>query len=98
MIVNDSDVYQLLQRARDSMLSIDMELLRLSHENDPRTDAFQINLWFMCHHLQGNHTEADMVYMHKRSCPSQVMRWRLAHHTLARMGQLLPPILLPIYI
>lgn len=52
-------VYQLLQRARDSLLSIDMELLRLSHGNDPFTDAFHSHLWFMYHHLQGNHTEAD---------------------------------------
>ena len=57
---HDSEVvYQLLQRARDSLLSIDMELLRLSHGNDPFTDAFHNHLWFMYHHLQGNDIEAD---------------------------------------
>ena len=57
---HDSEVvYQLFQRARDSLLSIDMELLRLSHGNDPFTDAFHNHLWFMYHHLQGNDIEAD---------------------------------------
>lgn len=61
---NSSVVYQLLQRARDSLLSINMELLRQSHGNDPFTEAFRNHLWFMYHHLQGNHTEAD-TFLHQ---------------------------------
>ena len=61
---HDSEVvYQLLQRARDSLLSIDMDLLRQSHGNDPFTEAFRNHLWFMYHHLQGNHSEAD-TFLH----------------------------------
>ena len=57
-------VYQLLQRARDSLLSINMELLGQSHGNDPFTEAFRNHLWFMYHHLQGNHVEAD-TFLHQ---------------------------------
>ena len=57
-------VYQLLQRARDSLLSINMELLKQSHGNDPFTEAFHNHLWFMYHHLQGNHVEAD-TFLHQ---------------------------------
>ena len=56
----DSDVvYQLLQRARDSLVSIDMGILKVSHGNEPFSEAFRNHLWFMYHHLQGNHIEAN---------------------------------------
>ena len=54
----DSEVvYQLLQRARDSLNSMNMALLKVSHGNDPFTKAFHQHLWSMYHCLRSNHDE-----------------------------------------